>query len=68
MLVCHCEVVNDRTIRQVVRGGARTCRQVDRACAAGGRCGGCRPLIREIIDEELTGTHAESGQVCVAAS
>ena len=68
MLVCHCEAVNDRTIRTVVRSGARTCRQVDRACAAGGGCGGCRPLILEIIDDERERTHAASGDVRVAAS
>lgn len=52
MIVCHCKVVNDRTIREVIRGGARSPRQVALACNAGRRCGGCRPLICELIASE----------------
>jgi bacterioferritin-associated ferredoxin len=68
VLVCHCKAIYDRTIRQVVESGARTCRQVDRACAAGGSCGGCQPLIRAIIADERQKTRAASGEVGVAAS
>ena len=68
MLVCHCKAINDRTIRQAVRSGAQTCRQVDRACAAGGNCGGCVPLIRAIIASERDEQHAASGEISVAAS
>lgn len=67
MLVCHCNVVNDRTIRQAVKSGARTCRQVERACAAGGTCGGCQPLVRAIIDAEHSEAHERSGEIGVAA-
>ena len=59
MIVCHCKGVNDRTIRQVVREGARSRRQVARACAAGRSCGGCRPTIDEIIASENTDASAE---------
>jgi len=52
MIVCHCKGVSDRSIRQAVRAGARSSRQVVRACGAGSRCGGCRPMIEEIIDRE----------------
>jgi bacterioferritin-associated ferredoxin len=52
LIVCHCRGINDRTIREAVRSGARSCRQVARACEAGGRCGGCRPVIHEIIERE----------------
>jgi bacterioferritin-associated ferredoxin len=68
VLVCHCKAVYDRTIRQAVESGARTCRQVDRACAAGGSCGGCLPLIRGIIADEREKTHAASSEIGVAAS
>ena len=53
MLVCHCQAVCDRAIRKAIRDGARTRRQVARACAAGGRCGGCRPAIDAIIEAEV---------------
>ena len=68
VLVCHCEGIHDRTIRQVVRSGAQTCRQVDRACAAGGSCGDCRPLIRAIIAAERDEKHAAAAELNVAAS
>lgn len=52
MIVCHCRGITDRAIRDAVRDGARTVRQVARACDAGARCGGCRPAIAELIDDE----------------
>ncbi|MFW6067852.1 MAG: (2Fe-2S)-binding protein [Myxococcota bacterium] len=52
MLVCHCKRVCDGTIRQSVRNGARTAEQVGAECRAGTGCGGCRPLIDLLIDEE----------------
>ena len=52
MIVCHCKAISDRSIRQAVREGARSPRQVARACEAGRRCGGCHPVIREIIESE----------------
>ena len=68
VLVCHCNAVNDRTIRQVVKSCARTCRQVDRACAAGSTCGGCQPVIREIIAAEREAETISAGELGVAAS
>ena len=57
MLVCHCKQVSDRQIRDAVRAGARTRGEVARACAAGTRCGGCRPAVEEIVLHEA-GLHA----------
>jgi bacterioferritin-associated ferredoxin len=54
MLVCHCQGLSDRDVRQAVRSGARSRGQVTRSCGAGGRCGGCRPLIEEILADELS--------------
>jgi len=68
VLVCHCKAISDRTIRQVVRSGARTCQQVARACAAGSDCGGCQPLIREIIAAECEKAPATSDEISVAAN
>ncbi len=52
MLVCHCHGLSDRDIRQAVRQGATSRSQVTRRCGAGGRCGGCRPVIEEIVGDE----------------
>jgi bacterioferritin-associated ferredoxin len=53
MIVCHCRGVSDRTVRQAVRRGATTPRAVARACGAGSGCGGCLPLVAELIAECL---------------
>jgi bacterioferritin-associated ferredoxin len=52
VIVCHCQGVCDRSIRRAVREGARSLREIAKACRAGRNCGGCRPVIREIIAEE----------------
>jgi len=53
MIVCHCQAVTDRAIRNAVRDGARCRRSVARACAAGRSCGGCTHAIDEIVRSEL---------------
>ncbi len=50
MLVCHCKGMNDRAVRRVVRAGARCVSDVTRTCGAGGVCGGCRPVIQDIVE------------------
>lgn len=49
MLVCHCFAIRECEVRAVVAGGARSAHEVARACRAGSRCGGCRPLIEELL-------------------
>lgn len=69
MIVCHCHAVNDRAIRQAVREGACSYRQVAMACQAGRRCGGCRPSVLQVIDEELASSRgADAAPGAVAAS
>jgi bacterioferritin-associated ferredoxin len=53
MIVCHCQAVTERAIRNAVREGARCRRSVARACAAGRSCGGCTHAIDEIVRSEL---------------
>jgi len=69
MIVCHCKAVNDRAIRDVIQRGARTPREVALACQAGRKCGGCVPVVRELLADGLdeTGPAAEALPV-VAAS
>lgn len=52
MIVCHCNRVNDRTIRASVRAGACTPEDVAECCGAGASCGGCAPAVEEILGEE----------------
>lgn len=52
MVVCHCEAVNDERIRAEVRSGASSQAEVAMACRAGTGCGGCLPVIDDLIDDE----------------
>lgn len=58
MIVCHCKAVADRSIRNAVREGARCPNDVGRACGAGSVCGGCRPMIADLIEEHAAETHS----------
>jgi len=58
VVVCHCEAINDRTIRHAVRGGACTRKAVALACGAGRTCGGCVPVVDEIIACEVQQTRS----------
>lgn len=51
MLICHCQGVNDRRIREEVGRGARTVAQIGRACGAAVCCGGCARAVAEIVEE-----------------
>jgi len=49
MVICHCERVNERTIRRLIRGSEVTIDEVIAECGAGGRCGGCRNTIEQML-------------------
>lgn len=51
MYVCHCRVVTDTQIREAIRCGARDVCAIAEACGAGGRCGGCLPALRRLLQE-----------------
>ena len=53
MLVCHCRGITDRQIRNLVREGATSPREVARATGAGMRCGGCRTNVKQVVNETL---------------
>jgi bacterioferritin-associated ferredoxin len=63
MIVCHCHGVTDREIRACAQQGARTCGDVGDHCGAGTGCGGCTPLVAEVLHAErrrLTMVRAEA--------
>lgn len=49
VIVCHCKGLSDRDIGKAVREGAASAADVVTFCAAGSDCGGCRPVIEEIL-------------------
>jgi len=42
--------VTDRTIRAAIGSGATTVEEIGRRCGAGTRCGGCWPVLDELLD------------------
>ena len=64
MIVCHCTQTSDRAVRALAREGAESVEDVMSACGAGACCGGCKPLLEELIVEERMIAHArEAGRV-----
>lgn len=59
MIVCHCVQVNDRRLIEEIRAGALDHDDLASTCGAGGRCGGCRPVIDQLLASiTLTGQSA----------
>jgi bacterioferritin-associated ferredoxin len=54
MVVCHCAAINDSAIARLRSEGA-TVGDIIAACGAGGDCGGCIPIIEDLLerDDEL---------------
>jgi bacterioferritin-associated ferredoxin len=49
VIVCVCRAVSDRTLRALVRDGARTPEELARATGAGTSCGCCREEIERLV-------------------
>lgn len=62
MIVCHCKGITDRDIRKAVLEGASTRTDVERMCQAGSECGGCRPLIEQLVGKEAASQAGEPQQ------
>lgn len=61
MLVCHCWSVNDKRIRREILEGATGVDDIGERCGAGTSCGGCKPVIQELVVEQLLFVHTPSG-------
>ena len=68
MIVCSCHAVTDREIRRLAREGARSPRQVAKACGAGSSCGGCRLSVRAILAEAACESAEPETSLPLAAS
>jgi bacterioferritin-associated ferredoxin len=61
MVVCLCQGVTERQVREAIADGATTRKKVTRACGAGAGCGGCHESIREILREHRAACGVEPG-------
>ncbi|MFK7958008.1 MAG: bacterioferritin-associated ferredoxin [Lysobacterales bacterium] len=60
MIVCICNAVSDRQIREAVKNGAATMSELRSATGCGTTCGKCSQMAVEIISES-TVSHRASG-------
>ncbi|MDG2306777.1 MAG: (2Fe-2S)-binding protein [Candidatus Binatia bacterium] len=51
MVVCLCQGVSEKQVREAIVNGATSRKKVTSACGAGAGCGGCHGSIRDIIRE-----------------
>jgi bacterioferritin-associated ferredoxin len=49
VVICSCQAVNDRAVREAIASGARTVDDLTARCGAAGDCGGCRPELERIL-------------------
>ncbi len=68
MVVCLCQGVSEKDVREVIAEGATTRKKVTSACGAGAGCGGCHQSIREIIREHRGAARASMGRKSGACS
>ena len=52
MVVCICNAIREREVREAARDGATSACQAYRALGHQPKCGQCVPFAREIIDQE----------------
>lgn len=53
MILCLCEAVTDRVIRESVRDGAHSVREITARTGAGRGCGACACDVRRMLRDEL---------------
>ncbi len=58
MIVCHCEAVNDQTVRAAVLSGAADVAAVGERCRAGTSCGGCHRMLERLLHDHIAPTAA----------
>ena len=61
MVVCHCFALNDKTIAEVARTSNPSVDAVGAACGAGSKCGGCQPLIEEVLAQTQAAAGSQIG-------
>ncbi|WP_338147340.1 (2Fe-2S)-binding protein [Neoroseomonas oryzicola] len=49
MIICHCNVLTDRQIRDAIRAGARRPSDTYAACGCRAQCGACAAEMRDLI-------------------
>ena len=67
MLVCHCKGVTESEVRDAIASGACSHREIARHCGAGSMCGGCRPVLDELLETNATAPASASFEFAAAS-
>ncbi|CAA9260083.1 MAG: hypothetical protein AVDCRST_MAG50-2951 [uncultured Acidimicrobiales bacterium] len=67
MYVCSCRGVTDRAVKAAVASGARTVEEIARECRAGSRCGGCWPVLAELLEQTSSDASSRHSEASAAA-
>jgi len=59
VIVCHCQVVSDRVIKDEIDQGAATADDIAASCGAGAHCGSCRPTIVALLATRVVTERAQ---------
>jgi bacterioferritin-associated ferredoxin len=62
VIACSCEAVRAQTVRHAIAAGARTVAEIGERCGAGVNCGGCHPLLEELLAEAAVTAVAVGGR------
>ena len=57
MIVCHCRALNDRAVLDAIAEGVDDLHELALRCGAGSRCGGCQPLLVELLLQQRARQH-----------
>ena len=68
MIVCHCRVVSDRQVTDVLRSGVASVAGVCRSTGAGQDCGACVFSLKRLVCEHGEQSRSPLREVDVAAS
>lgn len=68
MVICHCLAVNDKAIAALATDGTIEVDDVVRLCGAGGKCGGCRDSIEDLLEQNRSQPVSLAGRRLVSVS
>jgi bacterioferritin-associated ferredoxin len=68
MIVCVCKAVSDRHIRNAVKGGANSLRDLTRELGVGTCCGKCLPEAKAALCASLDACESRPGLFSTAAT
>ncbi len=64
MIVCNCNFIRERDLREAVRNGASRAHEAYAMCGGKVQCGQCLPFARELIADEKAKLEADAPCPC----